>query len=639
MSIKKNIGEEEIKKQKPFNQSEEVEAEYLKHWVKFNDYRTDRDQTIRFFNKNGVDRNIIDYVKDSVDRMNEFHSKPGWKEDWNSNVFDPITRNKLISILSKIASSRMKPELIVKPKSIFNSKNIQERKLIYSDLLEAANRKNKDQLQLIWEMYTAMSEGTVIGYESWLKDTHEVEYIKEVDPDTGEVKSEKIKVDAWDDVFGKIVPINQWYPRTIWVHDIGQVKKCFMTDIMSLEDFKETYGKFKNAQHVNSAGYYMNDESFEWGLMDNMKGHEVFVLQFFDEVNDRLKIWANGTEIYNGPMPWNHKKLPFWLSIFEPIHHQFLYGKSLPDKLMGMQDVDNALFNGMLDQLFIGLNSPIFAAGEIDDIGDNYLEPGRIYHGEEGSSMSKMNLGQLDANTFNMLSLVKRGMEESSISAQAQGVATGGRKTRYEVQQLQEGALSLASLFLQIMESCYSQKYYLRLHNILQYYSQPSSVESGKLKFKFLVLEDRKLTNGKTGKKMIQITNEIPTDAMAQLTKTAEQESGQEFNPLESKVEPIILTTDYLRNDDIDMEIIITPNSSIKQTEADQKNAAIAFFQMTAQDPYIDPIGNRKALVNSFDMSEELVKEPQPQGAQDPMQGLPDMGQPQAQGQEQTPLL
>lgn len=73
---------------------------------------------------------------------------------------------RLLLFFSKIASSRMKPELIAKARSIFNTESTIERKMIFSDLLENANRHNKDEVQLVWEMYTAMSEVLVIGYES-----------------------------------------------------------------------------------------------------------------------------------------------------------------------------------------------------------------------------------------------------------------------------------------------------------------------------------------------------------------------------------------------------------------------------------------------------------------------------------------
>ncbi len=619
----------EIKKiQNPFNEDENAEQRFASAWSLWQTYQTTRDQTVRFLNKGGVQRNIIDYVRDSVDRMNEYHLKPAHKEAWASNVFDPVTRGKLISLLSIIAGSRMKPEVIVKAKSIFNTKDSAIRRSIFSDLLDAANRKNNDEENLIWEMYTAMSEGTVFGFESWIKDTKEVEYVTEYNPDTGEKKVEKIKIDAWDDVYGEIVPLEEFYPETIWVSDFKKIHRAFWVPELTLPQFVDKFGKFPNASKVQPAGNYTSQEGFQWGISADINPNNVQVIQFYDDQADILSIYANGVELYHGCLPWNHKRLPFWRAIFEPIHHQFLYGKSLPDKLMGMQDIDNALFNGMLDQIFLALNTPVFIDGETD-LDDGYLEPGRLYSLTPGSNVTRVPMGGIDGNTVNMLSLVKRSMEEASISAQASGVPTGGRKTKYEVQQLQEGAMSLAGLFVQLMESAIAQKYWLRMQNIIQYYSMPSNVGSDKKKFKFIRVENRKLTNGKVGTRMIQIAgsqNEMPKKE--DLQEIAEQESGKPFDVMESRVEPMVITRDWLTGGEFDLEVAIVPNSSIKETEADRKNKNIAFYQATAGNPMFDQEINARDFAEAFDKPADIVKVPQQSSTLNPAQVIDAAGLP-----------
>jgi hypothetical protein len=387
----------------------------------------------------------------------------------------------------------------------FNSVGLDYKKTVFSDLLEAANRKNRDNEQLIWEMYTCLGQGIVVGYESWKKDTRDVEYIKDFDPDTGKYRSEKIKYDAWDDVFGEIVPIDEWYPETWWTNSIDNIHRSFWVREMTYNGFSDAYSGFKNYSKVKPKSFFADIEPVGWGISSDVDPQNVQVIHYYDEISDTLAIYANTEEIYYGPMPWNHKKLPFWVSIPEPIHHQLLIGKSLPDKMMGMQDVDNAVLNGMLDQLFIALNSPVFVSGLQDDLDQGYLEPGRIYAADPGFDVKRTALGANDPATFQLLSLIQRSMEETAISAQNQGVPSGGRKTKFEVQQLQEGALNLAGLFLTMMEQSMIRKYYLRLYNVLQYYSMPSQTKSGKKKFKFITLDDRKMSNGMIGKKHIQI--------------------------------------------------------------------------------------------------------------------------------------
>ena len=612
-----------------YNENKEDDAVYSEFWSKFNKYREHRDQTVRFLNKGGVSRNIIDYVKDSVDRMNEYHLKPEWKEEWQSNTFDPITRNKIITILSKLVSARMGIEVNVKGNSIFNTADSKQRAKIYQDLLESANLHNKEQEQLVWEMFTAMSEGTVIGYEGWLKDKRTIKFVKEFNPDTGESKTENVTYDSWDDVYGEIVPINEFYPETIWVNTRDfkiKVKRAFRVREMTMDGFKDVFGRYPGADKVQPAGFYYNTEYFNWGIGQDINEENVQVCEWFDEVKDEHRIWANGIKLYDGPMEWNHKKLPFWISISEPIHQQFLYGKSFPDKLMSMQDMDNAVLNNILDQLFISLNSPIFADGEIEDLDDGFIEPNKVYQMTPGTKIQKGTLGNVDQTSFQILQLLKRSMEESSVSAQAQGIDTGGRKTKYETEVLQENSLNVAALFLQMIEGAQSHKYFLRLYNLLQYYSQPSEAQDGSTRFKFLVLDNKKLTNGKVGKKLIQIAPSLdgktPEQVSQELKGAANLEMGMpkdaDYNPAEATVEPIFLTRDYLLNKDVELDIRIVPNSSIKETATQKKNADIAFFQMTSQDPLIDQVKNRQDLAEAFGKSNDIVKEPQEQ-EQDPL--------------------
>lgn len=602
------------------NLDSDIEDRAVKYWNLFKTYQAEKEQPIRFFNKEGVQRNILDYVRDSVDRMNEYQLKQAWKEDWQANVFDGVTRNKLVSILAILAASRMRAEVLSEPNGLFSDKQTEMRKKIFSDLLEAANDKNDDDAQLIWEMYTAMSEGTLFGYESWVRETREVEYIKGYNPETGEVKSEKITQDYWDDVFGQIVPIDEIYPETIWVNAKDfkhKVKRIFWGREMSYQEFIDAYGKFTTAEAVPTAAAYHDGQRFQWGIQAATKMDNVFVLHYYDEVADKMGIWANGIEVYWGPLPWNHKKKPFWVVIFEPIHHQFLFGKSLPDKLMSMQDVNNAMFNAILDQLFLALNSPVLIDGEVDDeMWDGYLEPGKTYSATPGTRAQRIALGQVDNAAFSVLSLIKKSMDEGSISSQAQGIPTGGRKTKFEVQQLQEGALQLASLFLQMMESAMKNKYWLRLHNILQYYAERNS--TGKKKFKVIRLEDKRLTNGKLGTRAIQIVNSkndlMPRDRMIE---EAEKMSGKKFDAAETEFEPIVITKNFLVNHELELDIRIVPNSSVKKSAAEIRNRAVAFYQMTAGNPGIDQTENLRQFVKGFEMPMSLISK-QPQGAPAP---------------------
>jgi len=624
-----------------FNSKKELDDRFMEHYDLFERYRQNKEQHIRFFNKDGVSRTINDYVRDSVDRMNEYHLKPSHKDDWQNNMFDPVTRNKLISILAIIAGSRLKLDLVIKPKSIFTKMKTKVRRDVIADLLESANDHNNLLMETVWEMYTAMSEGTVIGFEGWRQGEREVEYVKSFNPDTGEKETEKVRSDLWDDVYGCIVPTEEFFPENIWVNSFRKdVQRCFWVREMSFAGFQTEFGAYPNADKVRPASYFIKQDDFEWGISENVYSDNVEIMQYYDEVDDKLGMWANGVEIYYGCLPWNHKRLPFWVSQFEPIHHQFLYGKSLPDKLMGMQDVNNAILNNILDQLYISLNSPIFVDGDFD-LEDGFLEPKRIYNLEPGSRVQKGQLGSVDPTSFQVLSLLRKSMEESSISAQAQGVPSGGRKTKFEVQQLTEGAMQLASLFLQLYESAFRDKMLLRTPNVLQYYSMARPERDKDERYRYIEI-DTQLSNGQKGTRKIQVVEskgDIP--GKADQIKMIEEETGKPFNAAETNVQPVFITKDWLLHRGYEMEFKVVANSSVKDSEVQRRNNDMAFYQIANGDPRYNQEKLAEDLVDAFGKDESVLsKQGKVAGAAQQAPGIPGMpgmrgqpagGQPPAQ--------
>ena len=606
-----------------FNQTIDKDKNYCNYYDLWGVYRDRRNHNIRHISKDGIERNILDYVTDSVDRMNERAMKPSWKEDYQSNLFDPITRGKVISILSSVVQARMKAEPLLKRNSIYQIENFDFRQSVYSDILDSANEHNMDDYQLIFEMFTALTEGTVIGYEGWVKGSVEYDAPVDFNPDTGEIKTERVKTDEWDDVYGEIVPIDEFYPENIWVSPRDfyiKNKRCFRAREMTYEGFLSTYGGYEGAQSVRPAVEHIQDETLPWGIPNDTRPNNVFVLEYYDAEKKKKGLWANGRELYFDALPFIHGQLPFWIGIGEPIHQGLIFGKSLPDKLMGMQDVNNGLLNAMLDQLFLALNSPIFVDG-LEDMADGYLEPGRMYELAPGGRVEKVGLGQVDQTAFQMYQLLKRSIEEQSISAQAQGVPTGGRKTKFEVQQIQESALQLAGLLIQLMEQAMKRKYWLRMYNVLQYYSMPSRDKSGKKKFKYIELKDRKLSNGKIGKRRIQIVgSKTDVPSKEELRDIAMSETGEsEYDPTKANIEPLVITRDWLINKELDIEMAIVHNSSIKDSKVARQNRDIAFFQATLDNPNINQREVTKDFVRAFDKDVDRIMEPEQEG----MPGMP----------------
>ena len=171
----------------------------------------------------------------------------------------------------------------------------------------------------------------------------------------------------------------------------------------------------------------------------------------------------------------------------------------------------------------------------------------------------------------------------------------------------------------------------------------PSQTKSGKKRFRFIERSDTKLSNGRKGKRRIQIVGgktDIPSKE--ELKSAIAKETGGEFDPLESTIEPIVITTDWLINKDLDLGMKIVPNSSMKDSKVSRNNKDIAFFQAAANNPLFDQKEVAKDFAKAFDKDVERVmaKEDNTQNAMAEASGLPGLagmkGQP---APSQTPEI
>ena len=243
--------------------------------------------------------------------------------------------------------------------------------------------------------------------------------------------------------------------------------------------------------------------------------------------------------------------------------------------------------------------------------------------GEEGLEFSKEVLAEISEKTSDITNIARYKIElnkmQKNIDAEVRilgelvfAIYSSSRKTKFEVQALQEGAMNIASLTLQMMEDLIRRKYWLRMNNILQYYSMPSRKKNGKKQFKYIEVENTKLTNGKNGTRKIQIVdNKDELMSEEELSELVSNDTQSFLPSTEQRVEAITLTRDYLMNKEFDLEVRIVPNSSVRETDIERKNKNIQFYTMTRQDPLFDAVAHAKSLAEAFDKPEDIVKEPQ----------------------------
>ena len=598
----------------------------------FEKKRLMRDQSQQLFR----DRTLKQYLDDCTKRFIQFKRRPAHKKLWQSNLASSTPNEKLIGILSKIATKEM--EAKVYSLKDLNAVEIMREK-ICNFFLKAAAIKNDDAFQLVLEMLEAGEKGTVIGFEDWYHGKRQIREVIKQDPETGEVTFNIKTIKEWNDVRSSLVNLEDFYPGEIYVRPgkIQDMDDCFLRTIMTKDQFDAEFGKYQDADKVKTASSVLADGSRPfWKQSDDVANENIELLRYFNKKTDEYVLVAGGIWInpIKGtakvqPLSWNHKKLPFWGAVFEPFDSNFLYGRSFIDKLISLCDSGDALFDRILDQMTVAANQTVVTDGEASAaLSKGFLQPGNVIttnwtNGRPNFEVVPVNEpGPMGVTLWN---LIQQQKERASISSENIGGTSVQNKTATQVNVESQGASDLVSLFRKLMEFGMRDKHRLRFSNLCQFYSMPIHEKDGD-KFKQIILKNQTMSNGQVGAIHIQIAKKPSQDNVDTMDRAVPQNT--EF---------IEIAPDFFRNWEAEIEII--EGSSIKKTEEQEQQAEIV-YQKVMNELYPDKF-NRDAGFEELNL--RFRKDPAKMKAETPPAGeggveQPDGFAPSPQMQRQATL-
>ena len=610
--------EEKMLEVEDFNQGEKE-----KDRVRFVEKRLEelvntRNQGFKYFGMKNQNTNkqeyltLIDYINESEKRLNGDLPKPEHKDDWQANIFDNITRDKFISIISRLSAQRMKAQFL-------NNEGLpSDTAKIVTNLYEAAARgKNglgKDEKFLFKSLFEAGAKGTVVREETYFLGKRKIkdhEHFRK----TEELKFKTIY--EYEDVYSKVIPLEEFYPGDITKQDIQEMPDCAVVQFPDYATFRQEFADYENAKYVQK-GTISKEEQALFNI-DSTKEEVVRVVKYYNRITDSHDIVAGGvllTKVGN-PLPHPHKQLPFNAGMFEMISPQFFYGMSLPMKLASMQDMNNSLLNMTFDQLYIALMTPIFNSSGAD-IDIDWLYPKAVIDLPRGTNPNAIRELNTNPNNItlaqNAMAIIKRRMDEGAASGSEQsGISGAGRsKTAEEVATAREAAMEISGMFLRFMEWSEEDRAEQRIQNMLYYYSKPLKSNG---KYRKIVVDNVRLLQGELGKMMVNITKE-----------PRKKEELDKINLQTEEMSQVVdVTPELLRN--FNYMVKIVPNASLKDTESTRINKELSWYQITAQDPMFNQKEVRKDLAEAFgkDISKIMAVE---QPAQTPIPGMEGMPTP-----------
>ena len=528
------------------------------------------------------DRTLVEFTNDSDKRLNSYvpSRENQGKEEWQANVFHPDTKNKLKAIVAAVALTP--PDSKYRAVSQADGGLDLKRAEIIKELVRHSYYQQNPELEIFFDGWEAAGKGTIIKYEGYLKTKYKRKFIKSYDLTTGEIEVEEKEVDVDDKCIEIAVPLTEFYIKNFHIFDIQKQPAIAWIQYLDEDAAESEFGQYKNWKYVPTKGGEFKDENdtffySKWGTRTEENEYEV--IRYYNKYQDKYDIVVNGVPLLIAPMLWGRKdkKYPFAKSIFEPfIDRNFFYGNSLPNSLMGQQDVINQLYNMGLDKTYRSMNPPLLSNLKNKDLlemeNENIGMDSTIYV-DDVNQIKFQEIPGVTNSEMAMLTLTSRGIDLSTVDANQQGIAGRGVTAR-EIVIANENAKKLKGILFMFLKDLWIQKTKLRVLNILMNYTQPKvqeimgedGVKKYTESFRTFNIENSEFPSGEKGLLSVQMVGndeELPTEKELDEEESKWKMTGENFQKL-------VITSDYLDNYDYDVQVI---SESIYQKDASELQA------------------------------------------------------------------
>lgn len=580
----------------PYQPSEE-EREYLsKLRNKFKTTKQAREKNYRILNNRSLDA----YWRDSEQRWNSIIPTDR-KKEWQSAVVKPITRNKCIGIIANLLEKMISPDITAERKGKLSelvAKGI-------GDLVEHSQELDKYELKMLLTLVDAVSKGTAFLQEDYIVEEREIKEVEKWNPVTNEMEWEKRTIIDFDGFLSSIVSPYEVYLGNIFEYDFQKQPYIFRRTTMPYATAEQQYGQFENWKYVQpnvAKGEDSPEEKWysERFFQRDLEGDEVEVIRYQSRFDDEVAIVINGvlmTEV-GEPIPYTHKDYNLVKVVFEPIAPNFAYGKSLPDKLQGEQDVIDTLYRMMIDKTFLSIFPPLLSRGN-ELLTSDVIYPGKITPIDtEGDLMVPQGVANGVGNEFNMLATIEQSMDASSIDPEHLGVPATGERSATQVNASTKGAQTILGLFGFMIAFAIEDWLDLRIQNILQFWSQHERVimEEGEEVtipnvFQF---KDKDLSDATVGIREIEFMPQemMPTSAELFKEKMKKQKKGIAF-------EKIVLDPDLVRH--YKFMVKVKANPSERMSPALRKALSLEFYDRFITNPTINVEKTTRETIKDMD--------------------------------------
>ena len=621
-----------------------LKVSYTDDEGKYFNYVSDRMSTAQEYrDKNQREFNDLDYItRYDTNQDNYLAYTRKRKNEEERSIVTGTVRNKGKSLLSALLNYNLMPNFIAYDK---NNEVIEGLGGIFDDLVKKSYEIEMYDKKRPLIYNEALCQGTWFTEEVFLEQNEvKKEITKELDVKKTSAKWKETTKKKPGMCVSRLIPGKKVYLGNIGEFFMENQPFFFTAETLDYNEAKSIFGDWERFQYVPRKV----DNFFKQPVPDDKTNNDgVEVVKYYDPIKNEFQLFLNRVMMLPVQYPLSEVspsgKIPVAKGDLDPTQWDFAYSKSFTDDTMFDQILlddfirtlvvksQQALMPPMVNNTNRTLGRRIFLPGMIT----NNIDPNRLQPLLKTEGVSSGDVA--------MFEIIRKLVDEKSVSAQFTGDQTSGNQTATEILELKKQQMMKLGLVIWGIMEFEKSRAMLRLYNILANWTKPVDSRVDKLKGDLMSVYqtfsvDTTDSEGQPVDHVIEFSPEkadFPSDFVMR-----EEEYLSKFK--EKSVKITYVDPEWLRSLDMTIFVTITPtekDSSELQQAMFAKSISEGFTLFGPQSFNMENLKQQWALKNKLDPNKILVKQ---QAVPMGMPGTGQLGQQMTAGanaQPQTPSL
>lgn len=374
-------------------------------------------------------------------------------EEWRSDAYDPIVRNKVISISAHLTRALVFPQW-----EAVNSEDKEDRDaaMVMSHLVEWAADQSNYVENFLYAVIDALVTPAAIVHHEYAQVYRTIkDPLPEPDPETGKKWKEVTIVDEELSGFqDTLIGVDELFIADAYIRNIQLEPYLIWRRVIQYDTaYAKYHGNKVFDDYVREGVQLLFDQQtlvFYRQYDENLRGRMVEEVIYWNRKKDLRLVFVNGAMLTDPdqPNPRKDKKYPFVKGGYSPFRRNFFWYSSLVKTLSNNERQINDLYRMIMDGTAIQLIKPVAVQGE-ETIDSSVPIPGNIINLHSDTKITPMDFGNNLSAGFEAYKLIRANMGEASVADRTPDNVVD--QTAFQVSQEEQEAMIMLGMFAKMI--------------------------------------------------------------------------------------------------------------------------------------------------------------------------------------------